>query len=54
MSSYYKALSLATIILIAVGIVCSTILTLSRQGPLAIDVKVTFSIDDKLLTKRVK
>ena len=40
--------------LVIVVIICATITTISKQGPLAVDVKVTFSIDDKLLTKKAK
>lgn len=44
----------ATAIVVGIIIICSTITTISKQGPLAVDVKVTFSIDDKLLTKKAK
>lgn len=40
--------------LVIVVVICYTITTISKQGPLAVDVKITFAIDDKLLTKKAK
>lgn len=40
--------------LVIVVIICATITIISKQGPLAVDLKVTFAIDDKLLKPRGK